>query len=146
MLGVCLGHQIIAAAFGATIERAAVPMHGRSSPVRHGGTGLFDGLPNPLAVGRYHSLVVHESSLCDELVVTARTGDGTVMALEHSTYPVYGVQFHPESALTESGYALLTNFLRLAGCRVPSQVEPLTVVKPTTRPQSEAVPVVPIPY
>jgi anthranilate synthase/aminodeoxychorismate synthase-like glutamine amidotransferase len=146
MLGVCLGHQIIAAAFGAAIERAAIPMHGRSSPVRHGGVGLFRDLPNPLTVGRYHSLVVDESSLCDDLVVTARTDDGTVMALEHSRHPIYGVQFHPESVLTEGGYTLLTNFLRLAGLQVASQDEPPIVREPAKRPPSTAVPVVPIPY
>jgi anthranilate synthase component 2/para-aminobenzoate synthetase component 2 len=146
ILGVCLGHQIIAAAFGAAIERATTPMHGRSSEVRHGRTGLFLGLPDPLTVGRYHSLIVNEASLSDELTVTARTDDGTVMALAHSSWPVYGVQFHPESVLTECGYALLANFLRLATCRVSSQNELPTPIAATPQPPSVVTPIVPIPF
>lgn len=146
MLGVCLGHQVIAAAFGATIERAAAPMHGRSSAVRHSGKGLFAGLPNPLTVGRYHSLIVNEPSLCTDLHVTARAGDGTVMALAHKKWPVYGVQFHPESVLTDGGYAIVANFLHLAGCGVPSHAEPPIALQTKTPPKSSAVPVVPVPY
>jgi len=115
ILGVCLGHQTIAAAFGATIVRAPTPVHGRMSEVRHGATGIFEGLPNPLAVGRYHSLVVDPASLPANLEVTAATEDEVIMALAHRRWPIFGLQFHPESILTEGGYALLGNFLRLAG-------------------------------
>lgn len=115
LLGVCLGHQAIAAALGAKIVRAIEPMHGRTSSIQHDGKNLFTGLPSPLTVCRYHSLVVEEASMPTELVVTARTSDGTIMALEHSEYPVYGVQFHPEATLSQHGYDLLANFLKLAG-------------------------------
>lgn len=114
MLGVCLGHQTIAAALGGKVVRAPVPMHGRASQVIHDGAGIFEHLPNPLAVGRYHSLVVDELSLPARLRITARTTDGVVMAIEHREHPIVGVQFHPESILTEHGYSLLMNFLRLA--------------------------------
>lgn len=115
MLGVCLGHQVIAAALGATIVRAARPMHGRASPVYHHGQSLFAGLPSPLTAGRYHSLAVDETTLPAELTVTARDDTGGIMALAHRSLPVVGVQFHPESILTEHGYDLLAAFLRLAG-------------------------------
>lgn len=118
ILGVCLGHQAIAAALGARIVRAAEPRHGRTSNVVHDRRGLFEALPSPLQVCRYHSLVVDEPSLPPELRVTARSEDGAVMALAHAVAPTYGVQFHPESTLTPDGYRLLANFLRLAGCRV----------------------------
>lgn len=113
MLGVCLGHQSIGHAFGATVRRASEPMHGRTSRVQHMGQGLFDGLPQPLQAMRYHSLVVDK--VRSPLRVTARTEDGTVMAIEHESWPVWGVQFHPESVLTQCGHQLLANFLRLAG-------------------------------
>jgi anthranilate synthase/aminodeoxychorismate synthase-like glutamine amidotransferase len=115
MLGVCLGHQTIGEAFGGRVVRAPEPMHGRASRVVHDGRGLFAGLPSPLTVGRYHSLVVEDQSLPDALQVTARSEDGVVMALAHEQWPIFGVQFHPESVLTEGGYTLLANFLRLAG-------------------------------
>jgi anthranilate synthase/aminodeoxychorismate synthase-like glutamine amidotransferase len=115
ILGVCLGHQAIGAAFGAEIVRAAEPMHGRASRITHDRRDLFDGLSNPLRVGRYHSLVVDEATLPADLNVTARSEDGTIMAFAHREWPVFGVQFHPESILTEQGYLLLANFLRLAG-------------------------------
>jgi anthranilate synthase/aminodeoxychorismate synthase-like glutamine amidotransferase len=119
MLGVCLGHQAIAAAYGARIVRAPIPMHGRVCRIRHDSKGIFDGAPDPLAVGRYHSLVVERASLPAELVVQAETeGEiepGVVMAFQHARLPLVGVQFHPESILTDAGYLLLYNFLRLAG-------------------------------
>jgi anthranilate synthase/aminodeoxychorismate synthase-like glutamine amidotransferase len=115
ILGVCLGHQIIAAAFGASIVRANEPMHGRTSQVTHGNSRLFAGIPKQFQVCRYHSLIVDESTMPSELAVTARTADGTIMAVEHVELPVVGVQFHPEATLTEHGYQFLSNFLTLAG-------------------------------
>jgi anthranilate synthase/aminodeoxychorismate synthase-like glutamine amidotransferase len=119
MLGVCLGHQVIAEALGGRIVRAPVPVHGQASEIRHDGSPLFDGLPPIFRVGRYHSLVAEPASLGEMLRPTAWTADGVVMAFEHRQLPVYGVQFHPESILTEYGYEMLANFLRLAGlaCR-----------------------------
>lgn len=115
MLGVCLGHQVIVEALGGRIVRARVPVHGQASEIEHDGAGLFTGLPSPLHVGRYHSLVAAPASLAGPLHPTAWTDDGIVMAFEHNRLPVFGVQFHPESILTEFGYALLANFLSLAG-------------------------------
>ena len=115
ILGVCLGHQVIAAALGGTVSRSSEPVHGRDSLVFHEGGGVFAGLPNPLRCGRYHSLMVDEPSLPRCLEVLARTADGTVMAIAHRDLPVIGLQFHPESILTESGYELLAAFLRQAG-------------------------------
>jgi anthranilate synthase/aminodeoxychorismate synthase-like glutamine amidotransferase len=118
ILGVCLGHQAIAAALGGRIERAREPRHGRTSSIEHSGNRLFAGLPSPMTVCRYHSLVVDEATLPASLRVTARTEDGAIMALEHASAPLFGVQFHPEAALTEHGYRLLANFLQLAGLPV----------------------------
>lgn len=114
MLGVCLGHQVIAENFGGTVRRALAPRHGKASLISHDGLGLFQGLPNPLRAGRYHSLAV-DLPPAGRLRVTARAEDGEIMALAHDILPVYGVQFHPESILTECGHELLANFLRLAG-------------------------------
>jgi anthranilate synthase/aminodeoxychorismate synthase-like glutamine amidotransferase len=125
ILGVCLGHQAIAAALGATIIRAAEPRHGRTSPVDHCQTGLFEKLPSPLTVCRYHSLVIDEPTLPSELRVTARAPGGEIMAIEHVARPLFGIQFHPEAALTEHGYDLLQNFLRLAGCATPADATAL---------------------
>ncbi len=113
LLGVCLGHQAIAAALGGRVVRGE-PAHGVAAAVRHDGAGPFAGLPDPLPCGRYHSLVVDRGSLPDALRVTASLEDGTVMALAHRARPVWGVQFHPESVLTPDGDALLANVLRLA--------------------------------
>jgi anthranilate synthase/aminodeoxychorismate synthase-like glutamine amidotransferase len=115
LLGICLGHQAIAEALGGRVIRAAEPVHGRTSRIRHDGTRLFAGLPSPLTVCRYHSLCAEEMALPDSLRVTARTDDGTVMAIEHRTAPTFGVQFHPESILTEGGFQILANFFRAAG-------------------------------
>lgn len=115
LLGVCLGHQTIAAALGGRVIRAYEPRHGRTSLVEHDGAGLFGGVPSPLRVCRYHSLVVDEPSLPEELQVTARADDGAVMAIAHRDRPVYGVQFHPEATLTEHGYRLLANLLTEIG-------------------------------
>ena len=114
ILGVCLGHQAIAAALGGRIDRAAEPVHGRTSDVFHDGVDLFAGIPSPMTACRYHSLVVAES-LPDGLVATARTADGTIMAIADERHAVYGVQFHPESILTRHGFRLLANFLTRAG-------------------------------
>ncbi len=110
ILGVCLGHQSIGAAFGAKIVRTA-PVHGKASRVEHGGDELFAGIENPLLAGRYHSLVVED--VPETLVVTARTADGIVMGLRHRDHPTFGLQFHPESILTGHGQAILRNFLIL---------------------------------
>lgn len=112
-LGVCLGHQAIASAFGGAVVRAIELRHGKSSPVAHHGEGLFAGLPSPLEAGRYHSLVAERSSLPEELRVTAWTEDGVVMGLAHAERPLFGVQFHPESILTPLGSRLLANFVAL---------------------------------
>jgi anthranilate synthase/aminodeoxychorismate synthase-like glutamine amidotransferase len=111
ILGVCLGHQCIGAAYGGIVDRARRPMHGKTSPVSHDGTGVFRGLPSPLTVTRYHSLIVRDEDLPAELVVTARSHDGEIMGVAHRILPVHGVQFHPEAVLTEHGHDLLRNFL-----------------------------------
>ncbi len=110
-LGVCLGHQCLAHAYGGRVVRGAAPVHGKASPVAHDGRGVFAGLPSPLRAARYHSLVVDEASLPPCLEVTARSDDGAVMGLRHRERPVAGVQFHPESVLSEHGAALARNFL-----------------------------------
>jgi anthranilate synthase/aminodeoxychorismate synthase-like glutamine amidotransferase len=119
ILGVCLGHQTVAAALGGTIVRAEQPMHGRTSQVYHNGDDLFDGIVNPMTVCRYHSLVVNEDALPNCFSVTARSDDA-IMAIRHKERPVIGVQFHPESILTDAGYSLLANFLRIAGIDIRS--------------------------
>ena len=124
LLGVCLGHQAIATACGGRVIRSLEPIHGRTTPIVHASEGLFHGLPSPLTVGRYHSLIVDEQTLPSELRVTARTESGTVMAIEHARHSVFGVQFHPESVLTESGHRLLANFLHLAGITSSSPPAP----------------------
>jgi anthranilate synthase/aminodeoxychorismate synthase-like glutamine amidotransferase len=122
ILGVCLGHQTIAEALGGRVVRGREPVHGRSFPIYHDGRGVFEGLPRPIIGCRYHSLVVEEDSLPDCLEVSARTEDGTIMGLRHRRLPVVGLQFHPESILTDCGYALLAGFLRLAGLAVPAEL------------------------
>ena len=111
ILGVCLGHQSIGAAFGGKIIRAQEVMHGKTSVIHHTGTGVFKSIPNPYTVIRYHSLAIERSSLPDCLEVTAWTEDGEIMAVRHKEFAIEGVQFHPESILSEHGHALLKNFL-----------------------------------
>jgi anthranilate synthase component 2 len=117
ILGVCLGHQCIGAAYGAEIVRARSPMHGKTSRIHHDGSGVFAGVPSPFVATRYHSLVIAPASLPNVLRVTATSEDGEIMAVEHREHPVVGVQFHPESALTEHGYRLLDRFLHGAEAR-----------------------------
>jgi anthranilate synthase component 2 len=112
MLGVCLGHQSIGAALGGRIVRAQRPMHGKTSTIEHDGGGVFAGLPQHFTVVRYHSLVIERASLPPELVVTATSEDGEIMGVRHRALPIEGVQFHPESILSEHGHAMLSNFLK----------------------------------
>jgi anthranilate synthase component 2 len=114
ILGVCLGHQAIGQAFGGDVIRAPIPVHGKLSEMSHEGRGIFCGIHAPFRATRYHSLVVDRKTLPDELAVTAETADGLIMALEHKTRPVHGVQFHPESIASEHGHRMLKNFLDLA--------------------------------
>ena len=123
ILGVCLGHQTIGQAFGATIIRANEIMHGKRSAITHTQTGLFEGLPQPLTVTRYHSLVIEPSSLPDTLEVTAQTDEGVIMAVAHRDRPIMGVQFHPESIASQAGHYVLMNFLKMAG--LPFKSPPL---------------------
>jgi anthranilate synthase component II len=120
VLGVCLGHQALAVAFGAAVDRAPRLMHGKTSAVRHLGRGPFAGLPDPFEATRYHSLAVREETLPAELVATAWSDDGILMGLAHRELPYWGVQFHPESVLTGCGPSLVGNFLALAGAAVRS--------------------------
>ena len=115
LLGVCLGHQAIGQAFGARIVRAPTLMHGKLSAIRHAGSGLFQGLPQGFEATRYHSLIVERASLPDALEVNAEAGQGVIMGLAHREWPLFGVQFHPESIASEHGHALLANFLRTTG-------------------------------
>ncbi len=117
ILGVCLGHQTIGQAMGGRIVRAPSPIHGQSSPIYHSNSRLMNGLPSPFEAGRYHSLVVEESSLPSCLVKTAWTDDGLIMGLEHKDWPLMGVQFHPESILTKTGYSIIANFLNSCGMK-----------------------------
>jgi anthranilate synthase/aminodeoxychorismate synthase-like glutamine amidotransferase len=121
ILGVCLGHQCIGAAYGAGIVRAGRPMHGKPSCIHHDGRGIFTGLPSPFQAARYHSLAISRTSVPAELRVTATADDGEIMAVEHTRHPVVGLQFHPESVLTEHGYRLLDRFFRGAASR-PDQL------------------------
>ena len=114
LLGVCLGHQAIAEAFGATVAHADELMHGKTSQVHHDDSGLFEGVPEEFRATRYHSLAVVEGTVPDDLAITARTSEGVIMGLHHRSAPIYGVQFHPESIASEHGHALLKNFLALA--------------------------------
>ncbi|MGH2771787.1 MAG: anthranilate synthase component II, partial [Actinomycetota bacterium] len=119
ILGVCLGHQAIGVAFGASVIRASSLMHGKTSLVVHDSTGLFAGLPSPLEATRYHSLVIDPATVPAELEVTARTGEGVIMGVAHRNYAIEGVQFHPESVLTAGGIGLIENFLSRVGAATP---------------------------
>ena len=117
IFGVCLGHQAMGQAFGGEVIRAKALMHGKTSPIEHGGQSVFKGLPSPFTATRYHSLAVRRDTLPDVLEVTAWTADGEIMGLAHRTRPIHGVQFHPESIATEHGHDLLANFLDLANIK-----------------------------
>ncbi|HLL64330.1 MAG TPA: aminodeoxychorismate/anthranilate synthase component II [Micromonosporaceae bacterium] len=121
MFGVCLGHQAFGEAFGATVTRAPELLHGKTSTVRHTGAGVLAGLPDPFTATRYHSLAVVESTLPPEIEVTGRTDSGVVMSMRHRTLPIEGVQFHPESVLTQGGHLMLANWL--AACGLPQALE-----------------------
>jgi anthranilate synthase/aminodeoxychorismate synthase-like glutamine amidotransferase len=121
LLGVCLGHQAVAAAVGGRVVRATSPVHGRTSEVHHDGVNLFSGIPSPMTACRYHSLVVDAASLPPGIAAIARDRDGTVMAIADEAHAVFGVQFHPESILTRHGFRLLANFLEIAG--IPHHAE-----------------------
>jgi para-aminobenzoate synthetase component II len=115
MLGVCLGHQALGEVFGGVVTHAPELMHGKTSLVEHDGAGVLDGLPRPFTATRYHSLAVVDGTFSDALEVTARTANGIIMGLQHRTLPLHGVQFHPESVLTEGGHRLLANWLTMCG-------------------------------
>ncbi|WP_422743578.1 aminodeoxychorismate/anthranilate synthase component II [Mycobacterium sp. WMMD1722] len=115
LLGVCLGHQAIGVAFGATVDRAPELLHGKTSVVHHADTGVLRGLPDPFTATRYHSLTIVPDTVPDDLEVTARTPSGVIMGVRHTTLPIHGVQFHPESILTEGGHRMLANWLACCG-------------------------------
>jgi para-aminobenzoate synthetase component 2 len=115
MLGVCLGHQALGVVFGATVDRAPELLHGKTSPVHHDGTGVLRGLPSPFTATRYHSLTIDPATITGDLLTTASTQSGVVMAVRHRTLPLEGVQFHPESVLTQGGHRLLANWLETCG-------------------------------
>jgi len=131
ILGVCLGHQCIGEAYGGRVVRAPQPVHGKSSAIFHNGTGLFRGVPNGFTAGRYHSLILDRESLPETLQISASTEDGVIMAIQHQDFPMSGVQFHPESVLTECGKQVLANFL--AQRTTPSQRMPHSSVVPAVR-------------
>lgn len=142
LLGVCLGHQAIGEAFGTAVSEATELMHGMVSDVVHDGSALFSGIPSPFRVGRYHSLALAEKDLPPAVAVTARSESGTVMALAHRELPILGVQFHPESVLTEGGYRLLANWLDLCGdtdaVRLSEHLHPISAGEGSGQPAAAA--------
>ena len=131
LLGVCLGHQAIAEAMGATVTHADELMHGKTSMIDHDGSELYDGVPHPFRATRYHSLAVVDSTVPDDLVVTSRTEGGVIMGVRHESQPIFGVQFHPESVLTEGGYRMLGNWLAVAG--LPAAAETARGLNPLVK-------------
>ena len=132
VLGVCLGHQSLAVAFGATVSNAKRIMHGKVSPVRHDGAGLYKGMGNPFQAGRYHSLAVIKDTLPPELVADAFSDDGEIMGMHHVSHQTYGVQFHPESVLTPAGKKLLRNFLDIVAASQAESRDPGSVIRSPT--------------
>ena len=131
LLGVCLGHQAIAEAMGATVTHADELMHGKTSLIDHDASAFYEGVPQPFTATRYHSLAIVDSTVPDGLVVTSRTNEGVIMGVRHETLPIYGVQFHPESVLTEGGYRMIGNWLSVAG--LPSAVEKAKGLNPLVK-------------
>ncbi|TBN58156.1 anthranilate synthase component II [Glaciihabitans arcticus] len=131
LLGVCLGHQAIAEAMGGVVTHAEDLMHGKTSLIEHDGSAFYTGVPDPFTATRYHSLAIVDSTVPDDLVVTSRTAGGVIMGVKHASSPVYGVQFHPESVLTEGGYLMLGNWLAVAG--LPEAAETAKGLTPLVR-------------
>lgn len=141
IMGVCLGHQAMAAALGGRVVRAAQPRHGRTSLVEHDGAGVFAGVPSPFEACRYHSLAIDERALPTDVHVTARAlDDGCIMAIEHASRPLFGVQFHPEAVLTAHGYTILANFLAIAGCSVAREPALLAAAEHSIEPSPKYAP------